>query len=455
MSNRIASGNVLEAHIGIESAFGAGFTQSASTALAALASSSVDLQDRDLLANEEATGSRDSNDKLSGRYKPFAVKVDAYARLQKDAGSASQIEPLIQAALGASARQTPSGKTVGIGATTTVIPVTTGTDFQLFDGVVIGGHPRIVTKVEAAQITIAPPLPTAPAQDTPITVTRTLHQAAVQPTFGFDLKRDHTAISAKGCVVKKLSISGDASKEVRVSVDAEGASQITTGTTALAAAVADNAAGDQTWTFVNASVFSVGSLFDVGTEKGVLVKSINTANNTAVVTRPGSGRSTHSIGDECVPSWTAGSASGDIGVGMNGFVSMLDATGALISVPAVSRGVDFDTGSALVNDEDGSTGPTYKFDDRRGQASIKSKIHFRSDDARFVNLGQNRGVTPVIYWVTAGSRGMAIAAPRAEFTIPKINPGKMVDLDLTMEVTRGIDADGNRVNDRSLIVFTW
>lgn len=455
LENRIGSGTVTEGHFSVEASFAAGFTQSAGTFLKILNSSSCEIQGQDRQKNDEATGSRDEGDKLTGRYQPVKVKIDHYFNLQPDGATPSMLDALIKAALGeTTVRTTPSGKTVLTGSTASVIKVTVPADFQLFDGVVIENQPRQVGKIGADYITLLIPLSAVPATGAPISVCNVYHQSAVQPTFGYDLKKDFLVIKNKGCVATKFAVNPDANKSLQVTLEAEAAAQTITGTTELSAAVVNATGGSATWTFSNVSSFVVGSEFDVGTEIGVQVKSVDYVNNTALVLRPGSGRTTHSIGDACTPSWTSGAATGERAHGMNGVMVVKDATGAVVSIPATTRGVDFQTGCKLINDEDGSNSPSYKHDGPRSSA-VTSKIHFRLNDTQFIRLAQNRGITSLVYYATAGARGIAIAIPRAEFTIPKLADGDMLGLDLSFDVVQAADTDGARVKNRMTSVFTW
>lgn len=106
-------------------------------------------------------------------------------------------------------RRAPSDSTCGTECTTTLI-VTSGS-YQVGDVLLIGGHARVVTAVGTGDVTIAPPLPSAPTNGTAIIACESYRVTAgtAQPSIGLGIERVGDAemvYRLAGCAATGLSL---------------------------------------------------------------------------------------------------------------------------------------------------------------------------------------------------------------------------------------------------------
>ncbi len=453
MSNSVSKGRVKQFHYDIESTFGDGVTQSASTLIEALSGSNVEFQKNDLHESDAVNSTRDSSDPIIGRDQEIPFTIETYAKQQPDASTASVLEKLIMGALGTTtARVTPNDQTCLVGSTKSVIKITSAAGYQLFDGVMIESQPAFVIKVDtgANEITVAPPLLSVPTTGAAIGKTRTMHLADDQPTIGLDAKYDFTTMRCSGGVIKSLSFDSTGKDPIKMKIAGALSGQVTTSRAALSAN-ADSSV--PTFAVDNPHAFEAGSMFDLNAELGILVLSVDVPNSQITVSR-GTSPAAHSSGDLCVPSWVSGTVTGSPAHGRSGRALRGDIAGVAVSIPAVSRSISIDTGSELINDEDGGSQPTYAVGGPRKVTGSRT-LHLRELDLKWLRSGKTEDYQPEVYEMSAGSRGLAIFMPRASLAVPSISDG--TTRDISQDYTAGFakDADGNDVANRVLVIATW
>jgi hypothetical protein len=461
--NRIGTGQVLEAHLALESSFGSGITKGSDTGLVVKTDAGSPILARELQDGSEATGSHDPADKINGRYLATAISIPVNVRLMEDAATQTQLKHFIRAGLGGGAAVVgPTGQTVlAAGSTTSVIKLTGASAAITFaerTGVVVEGQPREIIKVDgpANTITVDPPLSAVPANGAPIIGGVTYAQAFPATPFAYSVLRDFVVFDYLGVVPTKLSIAPDAKAALAMTLEGSASSMVHTGECELSAPVADGAA--TTWEVTNAGALSVGSLFDCDGETGIEVTAVDLTTGSITVVR-GTGAAAHASGKELTPAWVSVTPSGEIAHGMNGALSMLDAEGNLISVPATSRSIEYANGAKPVEDEESpvTNGPT---DLVNGvwTGTVKSSIYFRRGDTRFIAAGQGRVSTAMVFYVTAGDRGLAVLISRAESQTPSLAAGAELKLDLTWDILSGVNRSttpATGVAESAIKIFTW
>ncbi len=454
MSNNLSAGRVKQFHLAVESQFGDGVTQSSSTLIEALSGSVVEFQKQELHDSEAVNDSRDPGDPIYGRSGEIPFTIESYALTQPSAGVASSLETIIMAVMGAtSARVTPAGQTCLAGSTKSVIKVTDASSHQLFDGVRIEGQTAFVSKVDtgANELTVAPPLLTVPTVGAAVGKTRTIHLADDQPTIGLDAKYDWMTLRGAGGVVKSLSFDSSGKDPVKVKLTGSLSSQVITGRAVLSANVAGSAVA--TFDIDNPHAFEVGSKFDINGETSIAVLAVDTVNKQITVTR-GTSPSAHTSGDVCSPSWTGGTVTGSPAHGRSGRALRGDDNGDAVSIPAVSRSFVLDTGSGLINDEDGASEPTYAVGGARKVTGSRT-LHLRELDLKWLRSGKNEDYQPEVYEMSANDRGMAIFMPRVSLAVPSLSEGTSRDISQDFSAGFAKDADGNDVANKVVVIATW
>lgn len=439
-----------------ESDYGVEGDLATATVLSASSGSKLDLQEREDLANPESTPDRDENSPDKGKYKAAPFSIDHSVGLNAGPASAARFDHLLQAALGGTPYNTPSGLTVQAASTTTQVNLLTAHGLLLGDVIIINGEAVSVRKVNATSVLVDPPLSSAPADTTPITQAKQFPLASDGKTITIHALFDLMALRGEACIVENLKLDFPGSDLVKISASGNAGNVKSCMATTLATAIADALAGSITFTVTDKENIEVGFYLSIGTEKGLLVTAVNKTTGEVTATRPGSGRTTHSIGDNVEPYWP--SFPGTLPHVQGKSLSFRANTGAADAVVfhAESFSLDVKTGLAHYSQESGYDGPSAIDPGKRTYTATAKTLFRHGDYSRVLAAGKSAAWSIVVMGTTPdNTHGVAVYINSARITTKLDAGANALKQDLAFAIGRAVDADGNDVTNGSIRMCRW
>lgn len=449
-------------HFAVESAFDGGLTEAAGTFASVLPGFSVGFRERTIHEDEAFNGTRGANDRILGRGEPIPFTIPMNLHLQPGADTASPAEIFILGAMGAAAAiVTDATQTVLADSTKTLIKVTDGSVFAEFDAIRIGSESAVIIDITGNDLTIDPPLLNDPVTTTPIDKTRTMHLGDAQPSVAINALKDRGSFWHGGGVVTDMTIESPGTDKAKITITGELASQVFTGSATLAGAI-DNVV--TTIPVNDVANFDVGSVFDIGTETGIVVSAIDkTASPPELTVTRGGSPDTHSIDDLCFPTFLDGSISGAIAHGSAGRSRRGEsddpANPGAISIAATTRSFKLETGAQLINDEDGFTdsaqaGPTGIEEGARVVTGSRT-LHLRDSSVRWMRQAQELEHQPELFQIVNGDRGLGIYINRASMGGKSLSEDNVRNISGDYKAALAVNGAGDKVANREVVIFTW